>query len=76
MQTETITTKWQDRGKTQDLTPATGRISRDDKRGAINEKALPILERLNLDPDRWCKRVTRFEDTYQDYRQRRRQQAA
>ena len=59
-----------------ELVDCTGRISRDDKRGAIDEKALPILEQLNLDPGRWCERATRFEDTYQDYRQRRRRQAA
>ncbi|MDS1309436.1 hypothetical protein [Marinobacter xiaoshiensis] len=35
-----------------ELVDCTGRISRNDKRGAISEKALPILERLNLDPER------------------------
>jgi hypothetical protein len=59
-----------------ELVDCTGRISRDDKRGAIDEKVLPILERLNLDPGRWCERATRFEDTYQDYRQSRRRRAA
>ncbi|WP_227663104.1 hypothetical protein [Marinobacter halophilus] len=55
----------------------TGRISRSDKRGAIGEKALPILKRLNLDPERWCHRATAFEDSYQDYRNPgRRRQAA
>lgn len=58
-----------------ELVDCTGRISRSDKRGAIDENALPILERLNLDPGRWCERATRFEDTYQDYRQSRRQAA-
>ena len=51
-----------------ELIDCTGRISRNDKRGAIEEKALPILERLNLDPGRWCHRATAFEDSYQDYR--------
>ncbi|MGP9833630.1 hypothetical protein [Marinobacter sp. NSM] len=51
-----------------ELVDCTGRISRSDKRGAIDEKALPILERLNLDPERWCHRGTAFEDSYQDYR--------
>jgi len=51
-----------------ELVDCTGRISRDDKRGAIDENALPILERLNLDPERWCHRAMAFEDSYQDYR--------
>ncbi|MFW0778497.1 MAG: hypothetical protein ACN2B6_12350, partial [Rickettsiales bacterium] len=60
-----------------ELVDCTGRISRSDKRGAIDEKALPILERLNLDPERWCRRATAFEDSYQDYRNPgRRRQAA
>lgn len=59
-----------------ELVDCTGRISRDDKRGAIDEKALPILERLNIDPGQWCERATRFEATYQDYRQSRRRRAA
>jgi hypothetical protein len=58
-----------------ELVDCTGRISRCDKRGAIDEKALPILERLNLDPGRWCERATRFEATYQDYRKERRRAA-
>lgn len=51
-----------------ELVDCTGRISRDDKGGFIAENALPILERLNLDPDRWCQRATAFEATYQEYR--------
>lgn len=51
-----------------ELVDCTGRISRDDKRGSIAENALPILERLNLDPNRWCQRATAFEATYQEYR--------
>jgi len=35
------------------LVDCTGRISPADKRGAIDEKALPILERLNIDPGQW-----------------------
>jgi len=58
-----------------ELVDCTGRISRSDKRGVIDEKALPILERLNLDPGRWCERATRFEATYQDYRKERRRAA-
>ncbi len=59
-----------------ELVDCTGRISRDDKRGAIDDKALPILERLNIDPGQWCVRATRFEATYQNYRQSRRRRAA
>ncbi|WP_227501121.1 transposase [Marinobacter sp. C1S70] len=60
-----------------ELVDCTGRISRSGKRGAIDEKALPILERLNLDPERWCHRATAFEGSYQDYRNPgRRRQAA
>jgi len=59
-----------------ELVDCTGRISQNDKRGAIDEKALPILELLNLDPGQWCERATRFEETYQDYRKSRRRRAA
>ncbi|MGO1502964.1 MAG: transposase [Marinobacter sp.] len=59
-----------------ELVDCTGRISRNDKRGAIDENALPILERLNIDPGQWCERATRFEATYQNYRQSRRPRAA
>jgi hypothetical protein len=52
-----------------ELVDCTGRISRDHNRGEIDDKALPILERLNIDPGQWCERVTRFSTTYQDYRQ-------
>jgi hypothetical protein len=58
------------------LVDCTGRISRKDKRGAIDESMLPILKRLNLDPERWCVRATQFESTYSDYRSRHRQRAA
>ncbi|WP_417520827.1 hypothetical protein [Marinobacter sp.] len=55
------------------LVDYTGRISRNDKRGAIDDEALPILERLSLDPERWCQRATAFEDSYQDYQNPERQ---
>ncbi len=58
------------------LVDITGRITRDDKRGAIDPTTLPILERLNLDPERWCERATAFEDTYLDYREPKRRSAA
>ena len=58
-----------------ELVDSTGRISRDDKRGAIDERALPILERLSLDPDRWCERATALEATYAAYRKEYRRAA-
>ena len=58
-----------------ELVDCTGRITRNDKRGAIDERVLPILERLNLDPERWCERAIAFESTYQQYRQERRRAA-
>ncbi len=58
-----------------ELVDTTGRITRDEKRGAIDASALPILERLNLDPERWCECATAFEDTFQNYRQQRRRVA-
>ncbi|MCK7542783.1 hypothetical protein MLC59_01185 [Marinobacter bryozoorum] len=50
------------------LVDETGRITRDDKRGAMSPTLRPILERLNLDPERWCHRATAFEASYTDYR--------
>ena len=38
----------------------TGRSIRDDKRGAIPQHLAPILTRIGLDTDRWCKIVARF----------------
>jgi len=57
------------------LVDETGRITRKGKRGAIAPNLLPILARLNLDPDRWCERATAFEATYGDYRKERRRAA-
>ena len=39
----------------------TGKIVRDDKRGAINQQLPPILERLNIEPKTWLKHATAFE---------------
>lgn len=50
------------------LLDCTGRINRNNKRGTIDKRALPILDRLNLDPGRWCQRAINFEDSYQDFR--------
>lgn len=38
----------------------TGRSIRADKRGAIPDHLAPILSRIGLDADRWCKVVSRF----------------
>ncbi|MFC4260126.1 hypothetical protein ACFOZ5_13970 [Marinobacter lacisalsi] len=58
-----------------ELVDSTGRITRDDKRGSIASTALPILKRLNLDPERWYERATAFEESYLDYREPRRRVA-
>tara|TARA_R110001599_G_scaffold348130_1_gene575067 strand:+ start:272 stop:535 length:264 start_codon:yes stop_codon:yes gene_type:complete len=58
-----------------ELVDCTGQISRDDKHGTIDDKALPILEQLNIDPGQWCLRAKRFEATDQNYRQNQRWRA-
>ena len=42
----------------------TGRILREDKRGAISSSLPPILERLDIDPKHWCFLATRFESHF------------
>ncbi len=42
----------------------TGRVVRDDKRGAIPQKAPPILQRLRIQPESWIKLATRFEGNF------------
>ncbi|WP_298775487.1 transposase [uncultured Shewanella sp.] len=42
------------------LVEETGRIIRDDKRGAISELAMPILNRLNIPQENWLKLTTEF----------------
>jgi REP element-mobilizing transposase RayT len=44
-----------------ELVDWTGRIIREDKRGAINNGFPPILERLSLDSDSWAQLTTEFE---------------
>ena len=39
----------------------TGRVVRDDKRGAIGQQLPPILKRLNIKPKTWLKHATAFE---------------
>ncbi|MEJ2066031.1 MAG: hypothetical protein P8X74_22600 [Reinekea sp.] len=45
----------------------TGRILRDDKRGAICEKAPPILKRLNIDPKNWMYSTQHFEHSFKAF---------
>jgi REP element-mobilizing transposase RayT len=46
------------------LVDTTGRIQRDDKRGSISKKFLPILTRLSIDADEWIENTQRFEVLY------------
>jgi hypothetical protein len=43
------------------LVDTTGRIQRQDKRGAIPNTILPILQRLAIDPDEWLENTEKFE---------------
>lgn len=47
-----------------DLVDTTGRILRDDKRGAIPLHLPPILERLGIDQKAWLAQCTQFEKLY------------
>ena len=47
-----------------ELVDWTGRILRDDKRGAIAESLPPILERLNMDANHWHYLVKHFESPF------------
>jgi hypothetical protein len=50
----------------------TGRVVRDDKRGVINDRLPPILERLNIDNNTWMKNATQFEQQHsQQFRRRK-----
>ena len=42
----------------------TGRIIREDKRGAISELVPPILERLHIEPKQWVYLTTHFESRF------------
>jgi len=46
-----------------ELVEATGRIIREDKRGAIAASQSPILQRLKIDPHTWVQIATTFEDS-------------
>jgi hypothetical protein len=47
-----------------ELVDWTGRILRDDKRGAILESAPKILQQLNIDPKHWCYLSQNFESQF------------
>jgi len=45
----------------------TGRILRDDKRGAINQELPPILARLDIDPKNWLHCTANFESSFKGF---------
>ncbi len=45
----------------------TGRILRDDKRGAIDQKLPPILNRLNIKPENWIDSSRYFESSFKPF---------
>ena len=47
-----------------ELVDWSGRIIRDDKRGAINSNLPPIIERLGLEADHWKILTTEFEEQF------------
>jgi REP element-mobilizing transposase RayT len=47
-----------------ELVDWTGRIIRDDKRGAVAENTPPILQRLNIPPDHWMELSTNFQSRF------------
>jgi REP element-mobilizing transposase RayT len=47
-----------------ELVDWTGRVMRDDKRGAIDGDLPPILERLQIDPSYWLHMATHFESRF------------
>lgn len=47
-----------------ELVDWTDRIMRDDKRGYIDNKYPPILERLNIDSKHWCYMTQHFESHF------------
>ena len=47
-----------------ELVELTGRVIREDKRGAIAHTELPILQRLNIRPENWLKLTLHFTHTF------------
>ena len=50
-----------------ELVDWSGRIIRDDKRGAINSNLPPIIERLGLEADHWKILTTEFEEQFKHW---------
>ncbi len=50
-----------------DLVDCTGRILRDDKRGHIDENAEKILQRLDIDEDKWLEMTVGFESCFSSF---------
>jgi len=46
------------------LVDNTGRIVRNDKRGAINSGAEKVLDRLDIDEDQWLEMTSNFEERF------------
>lgn len=49
-----------------ELVELTGRVLRNDKRGAIANNLPPILQRLGIEPESWLKLTTSFETSFKD----------
>ena len=49
-----------------ELVDCTGRISREDKKGAIPDKLMPILFRLHLTPRGWLDMTSHLEEKFYD----------
>ncbi len=49
-----------------ELIELTGRVIRDDKRGHIQHKIPPILQRLGIEAKDWIELTTKFEDNFKD----------
>ena len=50
-----------------DLVEWSGRVIREDKRGAISAETPPLLERLHIDPDNWKTLTTQFEHSFKSF---------
>jgi len=50
-----------------ELVDTTGRILREDKRGAISQEAQKILHRLNIEENSWLEMTSHFEDRFSTF---------
>ena len=50
-----------------ELVDCTGRVLRDDKRGAIGANSEKILARLDIDEDQWLEMTASFEDCFSSF---------